>query len=111
MPPSAPELSTRNKDIARKLQEMQAREEDAPRSKPGAQRGRDARRGGRRGGRDLVAARGGARPGDPRRGLPGEEHVEFKLTAEVKEADPGSYKVCQFYLHEFQTSNPAACTS
>lgn len=90
---------------------MQAREEELLRSKAAPQRGgKDARRGGRRGGREP--ARGGARPqGDPRRGIPGEDPHDLKLNGGQKDsmaADPSSYKVCQFYLHEFQTSSPTA---
>jgi hypothetical protein len=90
-------------EIERKLLEMQAREEELLlRSRAVPQRGRDGRRG-RRGGREF--ARGGARAhGDPRRGVPGEDPRELRLNGGAKDAatpDPSSYRVCQFFLHEF----------
>jgi hypothetical protein len=92
--------------IERKLIEMQAREEELLRSKVAAQRGR-----GRRGGRaSRDYGRGGARvPPDSRRGIPNEETHELKLNGNTKESsqnDPSSFKVCQFYLHEFKTTEP-----
>ena len=94
--------------IERKLVEMQAREEELLRSKAAAQRGRDGRmeRRGRRGGREY--GRGGARvPADPRRGIPNDDPHDLKLNGGSKDSnhsDPSSYKVCQFYLHEFATT-------
>jgi hypothetical protein len=97
--------------------EMQAREcarvereEELLRSKVAAQRGRDGRpdRRGRRGGREY--SRGGARvAADPRRGIPNDDPHDLKLHAGSKDGshgDPSSYKVCQFYLHEFETTQP-----
>jgi hypothetical protein len=94
--------------IERKLIEMQAREEELLRSKVAAQRGG---RGGRRGGRaSREYGRGGARvPPDNRRGIPNDDPHELKLNGNTKESsqnDPSSFKVCQFYLHEFKTSEP-----
>jgi hypothetical protein len=50
--------------------------------------------------------------GDPRRGIPEEAPVDLKLGGLDKNKydpnDPSSYKVCQFYLHEFlPTDNQA----
>ena len=100
----------KRREIEKKLQEMQAREEELLRSQQAApQRGRDGRRG-RRGGREL--ARGGSRAqGEARRGAAGEDPHDLKLNGGGKDSaaqDPSSYKVCQFYLHEFQPSAPAA---
>lgn len=102
----------RKKELERKqLVEMQAREEELLRSKVAAQRGRDSRRG-RRGGGRVEYGRGGARgPPDGRRGLPSEDFHDLKLNGGSKEGtgnDPSSYKACQFYLHEFKTTEPEA---
>jgi hypothetical protein len=101
-------LLEKKKEIERKqLVEMQAREEELLRSRVAAQRGRDGRRG-RRGGREY--GRGGARvPGDGRRGAPAEDPHDLKLNGgKDSVTDPSSYKVCQFYLHEFKTTKPKA---
>lgn len=90
---------------------MQAREEELLRSKVAAQRGRESRRGRRGGyGGRVEYGRGGARgPPDGRRGLTGEEPHDLKLNGGLKDGaanDPSSYKACQFYLHEFKTTEP-----
>lgn len=86
-----PEQSSRRRDIERKLQEMQAREEDlimkksGNRGKPMNKRGGiDTGRGGRSGRGDYGGrgGRGGRVPPDPRRFQPPEESVEFKLDGE-----------------------------
>lgn len=98
VPPSAQDLQISKKmEIEKKLQEMQAREEELLRSRAAPSRGRDGRRGGRRGGREF--ARGGARAqADSRRGgFPGEDPHDLKLNGGPKDstaADPSSYKVC-----------------
>ena len=52
-------------------------------------------------------------PPDSRRGIPNEETHELKLNGNTKESsqnDPSSFKVCQFYLHEFKTTEPKTQT-
>lgn len=83
------------------------------RSKVAAQRGRDGKRG-RRGGREY--SRGGAKPSDSRRGAGGsnEDPHDPKLNrgnTDPAAEDPSSYKVCQFYLHEFKTTQPKSQTA
>lgn len=50
-------------------------------------------------------------PAESRRGMPMEDPHDLKLNGGSKEGssgDPSSYKVCQFYLHEFKTTQPKA---
>ena len=99
----------------RKLAELQAREEEQMRSLVAA-RGRDGRRANRRGaGREYVGRGGGPRGGRPggdaRRGapsnVPNEEDLQLNGgPPKDGQADLATYKVCQFFLHEFKTSQP-----
>lgn len=96
-------------EAEKRLAEAQAREEEALR-RLNAGRGRDGRRANRGGRREYPGGRGGmrgGRPGDhPGRGLPPTEE-ESRPSEAPKEGDQDTYKVCQFYLHEFKTQPQA----
>ena len=101
---SAPGVDKKKEEAEKKLAEAQVREEEALRQQ-NAGRGRDGRRANRRG-REYPGGRGGmrgGRPGDyPGRGLPPNED-EGRPGDAPKDVDQDTYKVCQFYLHEFKT--------
>ena len=71
---------------------------------------RRGRRGGRvEYGRGGYGGGGGGGGGPPTRGMPGSDPHDIKLNGNSKDSgDPSSFKACQFYLHEFKTTEPEA---